>query len=284
MFGKRNRPVQAEQPPRGAGDPGGGSTGGGSSGGTPPGENEFPWPRDQSWVACNLAAGNLANNLASWVEHEGRVHAETYVATSGAIAGYAAQATLKAKDPSAPLQTVTTSSGADYLFGDALNDMLFANTAVEAGGRVWPRAVAAAMKAGLSRIPNVDDMFQHVAKSLGGPLEGRPSTGADHQPLVPARQLLVLYWPGVMRLFSAAFDDVHRRFGPVPPASWQAVTAYAVSRPILDVKDVLDPAIALTILMESAIYASKLVLIAEKEWPSGVSSTSRVPAPTGFPI
>jgi hypothetical protein len=33
---------------------------------------------------------------------------------------------------------------------------------------------------------------------------------------------------------------------------WSAAT-------IIDVKDVLDPSIALTILMESAIYASKLV-------------------------
>jgi hypothetical protein len=44
----------------------------------------------------------------------------------------------------------------------------------------------------------------------------------------------------------------------VPPNWWCAVAASATSRPIIDVKGVLDPAIALTILMESAIYASKL--------------------------
>ena len=84
MFGKRNRPPEPEQPRPGPSS----SPGGGAAGGTPPSaEPELPWAGDQSGVACNLAAGNLANNLAAWVEHEGRAHAQTYVAASGAIAG-----------------------------------------------------------------------------------------------------------------------------------------------------------------------------------------------------
>ena len=78
MFGKRNRPIQPEQPRQGSGH----GPGGGAPSGPPPGEGEFPWAGDPSLVACNLASGNLAYNLPSWVEHEGRVHAETYVATS----------------------------------------------------------------------------------------------------------------------------------------------------------------------------------------------------------
>src|SRR3954454_20544528 len=99
MFGKRNRPPEPEPPRQHLSNPagrGGNPTGGGPSGpsgpsGTPPGENKFPWPSDEAYIACNLPAGNLANNLASWVMRDGRVHAETYVAASGAIAGYAAQ-------------------------------------------------------------------------------------------------------------------------------------------------------------------------------------------------
>jgi hypothetical protein len=255
MFGKRNRPVQPEQPPQRAPAPGGPSGGGPAA---PSGEPPMPWQDDPSFIACNLASGNLANNLAAWVEHDGRVHAETYVAAAGAIAGYAAQQTLKALNPDAPLQVVKVTSGETFLFGDPLNDMLFARTEAEANGRVWPRAASAAMSVGLplSRTPALDDMFAHVTQCIGGPKEGRPST--EQQPIAPARQLLALFWPQVARLLSGEIDEFHRRFGPVPTTWWCAVTAFAVSRPVIDVKDVLDPAITLRILMESAIYASKL--------------------------
>src|SRR5262249_54093324 len=151
------------------------------------------------------------NNLGTWVAHEGRLHAETYVAASGAIAGYAAQRTLMAQHGSAlppDIQVVTTSAGEQYLFGDPLNAMLLAKIAAEADGRVWPRAPGTAVLAGLpmSRLPSLDDMFGHVVGSLGGALEGRPSTGQNHQPMAPAHELLTLFWPLVARLLAADFD------------------------------------------------------------------------------
>jgi hypothetical protein len=44
----------------------------------------------------------------------------------------------------------------------------------------------------------------------------------------------------------------------MPKKWWGPVTAYMSGRPIHDVKDVLAPKIALTILMETAIDCSKL--------------------------
>ena len=259
MFGKRNRPAETAQPHQGSGH----GPGGEGPSGTSPDEAKFPWDGDTSFVACNLATGNLANNLASWVEYDGQVHAETYMAASGAIAGYAAQQSLIAQNASAlpsGMHMATSAAGEEFLFGDPLNEMLFAKTEAEAWGRVWPRAAGAAVSAGLPvpSLPSWGDMFRHVAENLHGPLEGRPSTGPDHQPVVPVRQLLALYWPHVEQLFNADFDDTHRRFGPVPPRWWCAVAAYATARPIIEAKDVLAPAIALTILMELAIYASKV--------------------------
>jgi hypothetical protein len=268
MFGKRNRPAEAELPPpaadSGFDEP---STAAAADGGgrraASSDHDSFPWERDPACVACNLAAGNLANNLVAWVANDGPVHAETYVAAAGAIAGYAAQRSLMAQHGatlSPELQVLTTTAGERYLLGDPLNAMLFAQSEADANGRVWPRAAGTAMRAGLplAQVPNTDDMFRFIADNLGGPQEGFLSTGKQHQPAVPVRELLALYWPPTERLLKADFDELHRRFGPVPVKWWGAVAAYATSRPILDVKDVLKPAIALTILMESAIYASKL--------------------------
>jgi hypothetical protein len=258
MFGKRNRPAEAEPPP-----PVAGSGFDATPAAEPSDGDNLPWERDPARVACNLAAGNLANNLAAWVARDGHVHAETYVAAAGAIAGYAAQRSLMAQHGatlSPELQVLTTTAGERYLLGDPLNAMLFAQSEADANGRVWPRAAGTAMRAGLplAQVPNTDDMFRFVADNLGGPQEGCFSTGKQHQPLVPVRELLALCWPPAERLLKADFDEVQRRFGPVPVKWWGAVAAYATSRPILDVRDVLKPAIALTILMEAAIYASKL--------------------------
>jgi hypothetical protein len=125
MFAKRNRPVQ---PPEGESH---GSTHGSSTQGGPSlVEPEMPWADDPSEIACNLATGNLANNLMAWVEQDGGVHAETYVATAGAIAGYAAQRSLTKDGAAYPpgMQMATMPSGEQFLFGDPLNAMLMAKT------------------------------------------------------------------------------------------------------------------------------------------------------------
>src|SRR5262249_20851633 len=157
--------------------------------------------------------------------------------------------------PSIELHVATTAAGAQYLFGDPLNEMLFARTTAEAEGRVWSRACGGAVHAGLppAELPNLEEMFRHVSASLGGPLEGRAATGPNQQRAFPVRELLGLCWPHVRRLFAADFDDFHRQFGPVPTKWWCAIAAHTTARPIIEVKDVLPPATALTILMESAI-------------------------------
>jgi hypothetical protein len=233
----------------------------------PPRPGGFPWSGDQdSFVACNLAAGNLAHNLPRRLTREGRIHAETYVAAAGAIAGFAAQCSLLATADAATfanLHIVTPKSGNKYLFGDPLNDaLLFARDVSDAEGRAWPKALGGAVAAGFgearARAFDVGPLFAHVASTIGEANEGLPSVAAEHHPHLPARELLKVVWPMASQFFAADFDEFHRRFGPVPRKWWGAVAGSGASRPIVDVKDVLAPEIALTILMETAIYASKL--------------------------
>lgn len=247
-FGKRNKP-----PPEKAGT--------GGTGGVTAEREPFPWAGDGAETACNLAFGSLANSLPGWITVDGRIHAETYVAAAGGIAGYFALLTLKAENPGATLHVATTTAGERYYMGDPLNEMLLPKTEADAKSRVWSRAASAAVHAGLpmTGIPDVAAMFRHVAASVGGPHDGKPSTGPNHQPHLPVRALLKVLAPRVAQILSGDISEMHRQFGAVPPKWWCAITAYATARPIIDVKDVLDPAIALTILMESAIYGSKLV-------------------------
>jgi hypothetical protein len=225
--------------------------------------NEFPWKNAPEAVACNFALGHLVGNLPRRLTVGGRIHAETYISAVGAIAGYAAQRTLFAESPPVMGVNITragTASGEQYWFGDSLNQMLVPKTEADASRCVWSVGAGGAVSAGLQpqQIPNLDAMFKHVASTIAGTNEGKSSVAAQHQAQLPGRELLKAVWPVAVMCFSGKFPGTDREFGAAPIAWWSAIAAQASNRPIRDVKDVLPPDISLTLLMETAIYCSKL--------------------------
>lgn len=226
-------------------------------------KNELPWKDAPDRVACNFAFGHLVQNLPARLTIDGRIHAETYIAAVGAIAGYAAQRTLFAGSPpviGVNINRVGTKSGEQYWFGDTLNFMLVPTTNAEGNRCVWPLAVGAAVAAGLQaqQVPKLDAMFKHVASSIGGANEGTSSVPVEHQAQLATRELLKAVWPIAIMCFSGKLPGASREFGAAPIAWWSAIAAQAASRPIQDVKNVLPLDVALTLVMESAIYCSKL--------------------------
>jgi len=235
----------------------------------------LPWKETPDEVACNFALGHLYPNLRGRLTVDGRIHAETYISAVGAIAGYAAQRTLFAEHPSVigGLHEVRLVSGERLWFGDPLNDMLVPKTDVEASRCVWSQAAGGAVNAGIKlqqlqnsdamsagielQLPSLDAMFEHVASTIGGANEGKSSVPPQHQPHLPARDLLRAVWPVAVRSFSGKFSAFHE-YPAAPVAWWSAIAAQASNRPIRNVSSVLPPDIALTLLMETAIYCSKL--------------------------
>lgn len=237
--------------------------------GGPPPENsavdvsEFPWKGEPDYAACNFALGHLVQNLQRILTTNGRLHAETYVAATGAIAGFAAQCTLFERfEPrmGENINVVTTTAGHNYWFGDVLNFMLVPQSQTDAGTRVWSIAAGAAVSSGLpmGKVPDVGSMFSYVASSLGGPNEGLPSTAPSHLPQLAGLELLRTVWPLALTCFSGKFPGAQREFGTASLKWWSAIAARACGRPIQEVKGVLPPDVALTILMQTAIYCSKL--------------------------
>jgi hypothetical protein len=225
--------------------------------------NELPWKNAQDAKECNFALGHLVRNLPARLTIGGRIHAETYISAVGAIAGYAAQRTLFAESPpvvGSNINRAAVASGEQYWFGDAMNHMLVPKTEADGNRCVWSLAAGGALSSGLQpqHMPSLDAMFKHVASTIGGASEGKSSVPARHQAQLCARDLLKAVWPVAVLCFSGKFPGAIREFGAAPIASWSAIAAQASSRPILDVKNVLPPDIALTLLMESAIYCSKL--------------------------
>lgn len=128
------------------------------------------------------------------------IHAETYISAVGAIAGYAAQRTLFAETPPVigrNIHRISTKSGQQYWYGDALNNMLLPKTEADGNHGVWSLAAGGALGAGsrLQQMPSLDAMFKHVTSTIGGANEGRTSVPAQHQAHLAARDLLKVVWP-----------------------------------------------------------------------------------------
>jgi hypothetical protein len=228
---------------------------------------DFPWNGQPDYIACNFALGDLINNLPRRLTVNGRLHAETFITASGAIAGFAAQQALlflltEAKDNATldQIKVVATKAGRKYYFGEPLNRTLFSQSDADAPLKLWPLAAGAAIANGLqqSDLPDPGKMFAHVSQMLGGELEGLPSLAKDNHPHLAARDLLKLVWPLAMMCFNGQLSGVAAKSGPVTQRWRPVIAARAAHAFMRQVKDVLDPKKAVILVMEAAIYASKL--------------------------
>ena len=228
--------------------------------------SDFPWKDATDVIACNLALGDLVNNLPRRLTVDGRIHAETLLASIGGIAGFAAQRAFFAKlaesqDQSAKpeIRIATTASGGKYFFGEPLNRTLFPLVEAEASLKLWSLAAGGAVAVGLSAsdMPKLEDLFKHVSQTLGTELEGLPSL-PDNRPRAPARELLRRSWPLAIMCFKGELSGAAAKSGVVSQYWRPVIAAYAANTFIRQVQSVLAPAKALIIVIETAIYASKL--------------------------
>jgi hypothetical protein len=239
--------------------------------------SDFPWKDDSpNFIGCNLAVADLINNLPRALTVDGRIHAETLVAASGAIAGFAAQQALWSQNAAISLDVlnetsltnglfvVRSPSGDRYVFGDPLKEMVFCRIQppTQLTARLWERAVGAAQAAGLdsSRLPDALEMWEYVNRSIRQGHEGMPSTPKEHWPGLPPAELLRRFWPFAEQCLTGKLSG--EKFPPgivnVDLKWWPTITGMAVCNMIDKVKTVLDPRTALIIAMETAFFALKI--------------------------
>lgn len=223
-----------------------------------------PWEFDEDAAECEEAAANLLVALPRRLTLDGVVHAETCLAAIGAIAGLAVQRALfqqlTEQDDPATLKQIRngrTRTGIEYFSGEPLNRMLVPARGAKTGG-VWSLVAAGALKVGLPprQLPDLGEMFAHVARTLAGDGEGRPSL-PEHQPHMTGRETLQIVWPVAMDCFHGRAPDAfpHR---PTAMRRWPAIAGSVAGELIQRTAGILHPRNGLIIVMESAIYASKI--------------------------
>jgi hypothetical protein len=150
---------------------------------------------------------------------------------------------------------VGTKSGEQFLFGDWINKYLF-----EGKFTLWSFASAKSIEAGVPQadLPDIRDIARHVAGTVGNDDFGTIRVAKEHQPQIRSRELLKVLWPRLMQVLQLPLPDpIKTAEPPLDPIYWPAIAGIVAAAFIVQAKDTLDPRLAYTILMESAVAASK---------------------------
>jgi hypothetical protein len=197
-----------------------------------------------------LGGRALVQSLVSGLNEQRGVHIETLLCALGSLAGYSCQASVREilKQNGQPEETAfviaNCKDGKKYFFGDALNKPL-----AEDQYSVWILASGGATHLGCQQPLNVDEIFKHVAATVGGPEFGIPRIPEGHRPGEPPSNWVKYAWPKAL----ATVQDYC-----ASPSDWPAAFGIAIQEAMTQAKGVIDPCLALSIIMECAIPMSKV--------------------------
>lgn len=206
-------------------------------------------------IGAKVASKEIYIRLVESIKNNKGVHVESLLCALGALAGYSCQVGIRAQaeneqiDADTLFNVITDTSGKKYFFGDLLNRYL-----VNEKYSVWRLAAGAAQKAGaekVSYIDDINDMFQHTVSSIGTDHFGIPRIPDGHVPGDIPLNYLIKLWPCVFPAAKELCPD---------PTHWPLMFGFAIQKVIVSGKDIIDPSLALQIVMESSIPMSKVDL------------------------
>ncbi len=203
-------------------------------------------------IGAKLGSREVTQRLIAGLKTERGVHVDSMLCVLGALAGHACQAAVRAQavaqglPEEALFTTVRTADGKTLFFGDHLNKPL-----AEDRYSVWAIAAGGAQEAGCETFPDLNAIFQHVAQDAGSENFGVPRVPEQHQAHDLPLNYLRIIWPALLPLFEKFCPD---------RTQWPIMLALSAQEVIVMAKDAIDPALALTIVMESAVPMSKVDL------------------------
>ncbi|MES2319377.1 MAG: hypothetical protein V4631_18005 [Pseudomonadota bacterium] len=205
-------------------------------------------------VGAKMGGKEIFARLLRGLQNERGVHVETLLCAAGALAGYACQAGLRSAAGAQGYSekdvfTIVEAGGKKFYFGDHLNKPL-----CESQYSVWSLAAGAAQSNGCKELPDLHEIFKHVAASVGEPTFGIPRIPEGHQPGEKPVFFVKLMWP--------IFEPIVKEFCP-DPFEWPIMFGSAIAQVLDFSKTVIAPDLALRIVMESAVPMSKVDLSAE---------------------
>jgi hypothetical protein len=191
--------------------------------------------------------------LLNHLKTERGVHAETLMATAGALAGTSVQAAVweeaggLGSPGQAGLRRVRCHDGSSYWVGDPLNRGL-----VEGYGSPWHVLSETARQEGCHSLPSAEDLLLEGLQRLGTPAFGHPQVPVEHTPEVLDSSGREHLWRLMRPLCEACCEE---------PEEWPLLCGLLAARALRMVKSALAPDLAFRLAMDSAIDAARRPLV-----------------------
>jgi hypothetical protein len=203
-------------------------------------------------VGARIGAEEISRRLLKAMASERGVHVESLLAVCGALAGQACQAGVRARSRAAGraelsgLHVVGLGDGSSCLVGEGLVQALFNDPS-----STWGLAADAAQQAGCTALPEPTALWRHGLERLGQGDFGVPQVPEAHQPSPDSLRSLPTLWPALLPLA--------QRFCP-EPEQWPILFGLVAQKAITLGREVIDPCLALRIVMDTAIAGAMVVL------------------------
>lgn len=207
-------------------------------------------PQEDVLINAKVGATHILPKIIQVMKSERGLHLESLLSALGALAGYACQAGIreefvnqKGHNENQVFTVVGCADGRQYFFGDMVNNPLAQNQY-----SVWGLAAGAAQHLGTKELIDIMEIFKHVTQSVGTEEFGIPRIEEGHKPADLPQNYIKHLWPFLLPDLKAL----------CPAAEWPILFGLAIQQIMDEGKDLIDPKLALSIVMESAVPMSKI--------------------------
>lgn len=208
--------------------------------------------KENSLAGIKIGANEVLNIIINMMKSsdEKGVHLETLLCILGSLAGYSCQAGVRSKfidekgfKEANIFVIVEGADGKRYYFSDMINKLL-----VEGRYSIWSLSALAVGETVAERFDR-KEIFQYTAQTVGSSSFGIPRITEEHSPKDMPYNYVKFLWQLLLPTVRAYCKD---------PEEWPKLFGLAIQEAIGFSKEQLDPFLALTIVMESAIPMSKV--------------------------
>lgn len=207
--------------------------------------------KEDPLVGIKIGCKELVLQLIAALKTEKGVHTETLLCALGALAGYACQASVRAEHVIIKGQVenkifviIEGKNKCLYYFGHLLNQPLIENQR-----SIWNLSSVAAQKLGASDLVNLSAILNDITESIGTENFGHLQVPKKYQPVHDPKVFVKHMWPKLQPFVKQYC---------IEPAEWPVLFGFAIKEVIEMSKGVIDPNIALLIVMESAIMMARV--------------------------